>query len=247
MIPVPGFAVGTPYGQRGPRWSCNKDARGNGIHTGVDYPAPKGTPVVAARGGKVVYCSHGAAFGSHQVEILPGDGTRDFYAHLSTRLVGNGATVKAGDRIGLVGDEGNVTGAHLHFERHSVAAGAWSCAVVRDPAPSVAYVSPAKKAAVKAAVNPWASGQVYVAKLKRGTTNSDSVSRLVYRLRHHTKIPAAYAPPKQTDNYGTNVVQAVAYYQNKVRPNLPGPKDGASLSNEQADQLFGNTYDVIGK
>src|SRR4029077_844986 len=83
--PVPSASIGTPYGKRGSWWSCDENSNGDGIHTGVDYPDPNGTKVVAARGGKVVYCNHGSAFGSHQLEILPGDGTRDFYAHMRSR------------------------------------------------------------------------------------------------------------------------------------------------------------------
>jgi murein DD-endopeptidase MepM/ murein hydrolase activator NlpD len=86
----------------------------------------------------VRHCNHGAAFGRHQVEVLPGDGTRDFLAHLSTR-VPDGTRVKAGDKVGEVGAEGNVTGPHLHFERHSVATGGWSCTVIRDPQASIDY------------------------------------------------------------------------------------------------------------
>ena len=137
--PVPGKSIGTPYGKRGSYWSCNKDSNGNGIHTGVDYPAPTGTTVVAARGGKAVYCNHGSSFGNHQIEILPGDGTRDFYAHMPSRAVANNAQVKTGQKIGVVGAEGNVTGAHLHFERHKVATGGWSCSIVTDPQPSINY------------------------------------------------------------------------------------------------------------
>lgn len=140
MIPVPGYTVGTPYGRRGPYWSCNPDAAGNGIHTGVDYPAPVGTRVVAARGGKVVYCDHGSAFGYHQLEIVPGDGTRDFYAHMTNRAPANGSQIDAGATVGKVGAEGNATGPHLHFERHSVPSGPWSCGVIRDPAPSINYL-----------------------------------------------------------------------------------------------------------
>jgi hypothetical protein len=139
MIPVPGYPLTTPYGRRGPYWSCDRDSHGNGIHTGADYAAPAGSTVVAARPGEVVYCDHGSAFGSHQLEILPGDGTRDFYAHMNSRHVPNGIRVQAGDRIGNVGTEGNTTGSHLHFERHSVASGGWSCSIVRDPAPSINY------------------------------------------------------------------------------------------------------------
>jgi len=139
VIPVPGVSVGTPYGRRGPYWSCDRDAYGNGIHTGVDYPAAVGTKVVAARPGTARYSNHGSAFGNHQLDIVCGDGTRDFYAHMTTRTVGDGARVDAGQAVGKVGAEGNVTGPHLHFERHATETGGWSCSVVRDPAPSINY------------------------------------------------------------------------------------------------------------
>ena len=139
MIPVPGAGIGTPYGRRGPYWSCDRDAYGNGIHTGADFPAATGTRVVAARPGTAVYCNHGSAFGNHQLEIRCGDGTRDFYAHMPSRAVANGARVEAGQTVGKVGAEGNVTGPHLHFERHATETGGWSCSVVRDPAPSINY------------------------------------------------------------------------------------------------------------
>jgi murein DD-endopeptidase MepM/ murein hydrolase activator NlpD len=138
-IPVPGASIGTPYGRRGSWWSCHEDSSGNGIHTGVDYPAGTGTPVVAARGGTVHYTNHGSAFGNHQLEITPGDGTRDFYAHMTTRTVGDGTKVKTGDTIGKVGAEGNASGPHLHFERHTVASGGWSCSIVVNPQPSIDY------------------------------------------------------------------------------------------------------------
>src|SRR5262245_36036344 len=138
MKPVPGYGMGTPYGRRGPWWSCRQIA-GQGIHTGVDYPAPIGTRVVAARRCKVGYANSGTAVGFHQLEILHGDATRDFYAHLSTRLVANGARIRAGHVIGRVGSEGNVTGPHLHFERHSIAVGGWSCNIVRNPQPSIDF------------------------------------------------------------------------------------------------------------
>jgi murein DD-endopeptidase MepM/ murein hydrolase activator NlpD len=135
--PVPGHNITTPYGKRGSYWSCKEDSNGNGIHTGADYAAPARTKVVAARGGKVVHCNHGSAFGNHQVEILPGDGTRDFYAHLRSTAVGDGKQIKIGEKIGEVGSEGNATGPHLHFERHKVATGGWSCGIVVDPKKSI--------------------------------------------------------------------------------------------------------------
>lgn len=136
VSPVPGHSVSTPYGRRGSYWSCDEDSNGNGIHTGVDYAAPSGSKVVAARPGKAVHSNHGSAFGYHQIDILCDDGTRDFYAHMRSR-VANGANVEAGEKVGEVGAEGNVTGPHLHFERHATHTGGWSCSVVRDPAPSI--------------------------------------------------------------------------------------------------------------
>lgn len=248
MIPVPSASIGTPYGRRGPWWSCRRDSSGNGIHTGVDYPAPSGTPVFAARPGKAVYASHGSAFGFHQLEILPGDGTRDFYAHMTGRMVINGSMVKAGQRIGSVGQEGNATGPHLHFERHASATGGWSCTVVRDPAPSISWKpAPAKRPpAKKAPAHPAGSGTVYVEKLTKGTKDSDSVASLAYRLRHHRNVPKDHRPP-QRDDYGAELVKAVRYWQRQVRPKLAGPKDGESMSNAQAGVLFGRNYKVVKK
>lgn len=138
MNPVPGYDVTTPYGKRGPYWSCDEDSNGNGKHTGDDFAAPSGTKVVAARPGTVQHCNHGSAFGSHQVDVVCNDGTRDFYAHMRSR-VGDGSYVDAGEKVGEVGDEGNATGAHLHFERHGVDSGGWSCSIIRDPQQSIDY------------------------------------------------------------------------------------------------------------
>lgn len=140
--PVPGYGVSTPYGRRGRYWGCNKDAAGNGLHTGADFAAPAGTPVVAARPGVARYVHHGTAFGRYQLLIRCADGTADFYAHMRSRAVANGALVKAGQKVGEVGADGNVTGPHLHFERHASGAAAWSCSLVRDPAASIAYRPP---------------------------------------------------------------------------------------------------------
>lgn len=136
MIPVPDHpTVDTPYGRRGPYWSCDRDSSGNGIHTGADYAAPAGARVVAARPGTLAHCDHGSSFGGHQVEVRCEDGTRDFYAHMRSRRPEG--EVAAGDPVGEVGMEGNATGPHLHFERHATTTGGWSCGVVRDPQPSL--------------------------------------------------------------------------------------------------------------
>lgn len=136
MQPVPGYPISTPYGRRGPYWGCNEDAQGNGIHTGADYAAPAGTKVVAARPGTATHVNYGSAFGSHQLAIRCSDGTEDFYAHMTSRAA-HGTQVEAGEKLGEVGAEGNVTGAHLHFERHKWPG--WSCSICVDPAPSINY------------------------------------------------------------------------------------------------------------
>jgi hypothetical protein len=137
--PVPGYEVSTPYGLRSTHWSCSPDSRGWGIHTGVDIAAPAGVLVVAARPGRVEHVNFGSAFGGHQLVVVPdGGGGRDFYAHMRSRVT-HGKTVRAGDPVGEIGTEGNATGPHLHFERHTVAAGGWACGIVTDPAPSLNY------------------------------------------------------------------------------------------------------------
>jgi murein DD-endopeptidase MepM/ murein hydrolase activator NlpD len=141
VIPVPSHpTITTPFGRRGRHWSCNRDAAGNGIHTGVDYGSPgvNGARVVAARPGTARHVNYGNAFGTRQLAIVTADGTVDFYAHMATRLPADGARVTIGQHIGTVGASGNVTGPHLHFERHSRFAG-WSCGIILDPQASIDY------------------------------------------------------------------------------------------------------------
>lgn len=135
MHPVPGRTSTTfQFGVRGHMWSCLRDARG-GIHTGVDFMARRGTPVYAARPGKVVWVNYGAALGRHQVAVRNADGTQDFYAHMGSRIA-NGTQVRAGTKIGTVSDEGNAKGTHLHFEKHKDQRG-WRCGVHVNPLVSV--------------------------------------------------------------------------------------------------------------
>lgn len=142
MNPVPGYNVTTPYHARGAYWGCQRNSQGEGLHTGVDFAAPEGAPVYAARPGTVRHVYHGAAFGSHQFEIVCADGTSDFYAHMMQRLPHDGATVEGGTLLGLVGKEGNVSGPHLHFERLKKP-GIWSCTNNMNPAESLEWQPPA--------------------------------------------------------------------------------------------------------
>jgi Peptidase family M23/Putative peptidoglycan binding domain len=89
--------------------------RGAKFHTGIDIRAPKGTPVYAARAGKVVFSGWAAGYG-FLVVISHGAGERTWYGHLSRMDVRKGVWVDGGVQIGLVGATGDATGPHLHFE-----------------------------------------------------------------------------------------------------------------------------------
>ena len=99
------------------------------VHTGVDIPAPKGTPVLAAAPGKVTW----AGYGLYALKEDPNDPyglavaiRHDFgyqgetlytvYGHMDEINVAKGQHVEGGEMIGKVGDTGQVTGVHLHFE-----------------------------------------------------------------------------------------------------------------------------------
>lgn len=91
--------------------------RGNsvGYHTGVDYTAPVGELVGAAAAGVVSVATWDPSYGNW-VEIDHGGGYRSRYAHLDIINVREGQWVEAGNYVGTVGNTGNSSGAHLHFE-----------------------------------------------------------------------------------------------------------------------------------
>lgn len=85
------------------------------LHTGLDFPAPPGTPILAAAGGVVVVSESHPAYGL-TVEIDHGNALVTRYAHASKLLVRSGDLVKRGQAIAQVGSTGRSTGPHLHFE-----------------------------------------------------------------------------------------------------------------------------------
>lgn len=84
-------------------------------HTGIDVPAPGGTSIYAAKSGVVITSVKRGSYGNYVV-ISHSDGTSTLYAHMSSRAVKEGQTVKQGQVIGYVGTTGSSTGNHLHFE-----------------------------------------------------------------------------------------------------------------------------------
>ncbi len=123
--PVEGYDISTDYGVSGPMWST-------GTHTGVDYAAPTGTDVTAAASGTVVEVSSGGAYGN-RVVIEHDDGYYTTYNHLSSISVSEGEEVTVGDKVGEVGNTGNSSGSHLHFEVTTGGDG-WGSGSFIDPA-----------------------------------------------------------------------------------------------------------------
>ena len=85
------------------------------LHTGLDFPADTGTPVLAAAGGVVLSTDTHPQYG-HMIELDHGSGLITRYAHSSRVLVKPGDIVKRGQEIAEVGTSGRSTGPHLHFE-----------------------------------------------------------------------------------------------------------------------------------
>lgn len=84
-------------------------------HDGIDISVSKGTPVRAAETGKVVYSAKLGAYGN-LVVVRHGGAFTSLYAHNLVNLVDAGDAVERGDVIAEVGETGNASGPHLHFE-----------------------------------------------------------------------------------------------------------------------------------
>ena len=96
-------------------WRDDPFQRFRKFHKGTDFKAERGTPVLAAGGGTVRIAGVQNGYGN-VVYIDHGDGLITRYGHLAKILVKAGATITAGDKLGLVGATGRATGPHLHFE-----------------------------------------------------------------------------------------------------------------------------------
>jgi len=105
--PVSGSYVSSPYGYRG-----------RSLHTGIDCAFRGngyGTPIRAAKAGKVISAGWGGSYGN-LVKIDHGGGEQTWYAHASSINVRVGQVVGQGETIARVGSTGRSTGNHLHFE-----------------------------------------------------------------------------------------------------------------------------------
>lgn len=104
VMPIQGARLTSPFGAR---WGT--------LHAGVDLAAPMLTPEYAAMNGVVLQAGPASGFGN-VVYIQHDNGDVTVYGHMEEVLVTAGQVVQAGDTIALVGNRGQSTGPHLHFE-----------------------------------------------------------------------------------------------------------------------------------
>jgi murein DD-endopeptidase MepM/ murein hydrolase activator NlpD len=108
--PVSEGNLGSSFG-----WRIDPFSGRSALHTGLDFQADPGTPILSAAGGVVVTQEFHLAYGN-MIEIDHGNDLITRYAHASKVLVKKGDLIKRGQKIAEVGTTGRSTGPHLHFE-----------------------------------------------------------------------------------------------------------------------------------
>jgi len=99
-------------------WRSDPFTKARKRHYGMDFTAPRGTPIYATGDGKVVRVDQGSAgYGKH-IRIDHGFGYITLYGHMSKYNVKKYQKVKRGDLIGFVGNTGRSQAPHLHYEVH---------------------------------------------------------------------------------------------------------------------------------
>lgn len=110
ILPVKEFTLASGYGYR-----LDPVMGSTRFHTGLDFAAAEGTPVIATGDGTVAFSNWRSGYGNC-IDIDHGFNYTTRYGHLSKILVADGQKVVRGDTIGEVGNTGKSTGAHLHYE-----------------------------------------------------------------------------------------------------------------------------------
>jgi murein DD-endopeptidase MepM/ murein hydrolase activator NlpD len=112
LKPVDRGRLTSAYGAR-----YNPFSKVRQMHQGIDWAAPRGTPVLAAGDGVVVAAGRLGSYG-HYLRIDHGDTVETAYAHLNryASKLRPGRIVRQGDEVGWVGSTGRATGPHLHYE-----------------------------------------------------------------------------------------------------------------------------------
>ncbi len=190
------------------------------VHHGIDIPNPIGERVVAAQSGTVVwaastaqdvkegvleiYVSYGNVVVIEHDFSIGGKPVYSLYAHMSAILVEKGQQVKMGQVIGLVGDTGFVTGAHVHFE---VRVGVNSYWETRNP---LLWMAPYINHGVVAGRVVDSSGKFVdnaIVQINRGGRRVDSTT--------------SYIQPKQPDVRRWHVVPDDNWHENFVLGDVP--------------------------
>lgn len=112
--PINGARISSGFGNRKhPVLGYNK------MHKGMDFAAPRGTPIYASGDGVIEYIGRRGSFGNY-IKIRHRNDLHSAYAHMKGFKSGlsNGSRVRQGDTIGYVGSTGRSTGPHLHYEVH---------------------------------------------------------------------------------------------------------------------------------
>lgn len=104
-----------PYLSSSFGWRQHPVTGRHSMHEGLDFAAPRGTPIYAASGGVVTEARYVPGYGK-LVEINHGNGLITRYAHASSIIAKLGDVVEKGQMIARVGSTGRSTGPHLHFE-----------------------------------------------------------------------------------------------------------------------------------
>lgn len=112
--PVSGARISSSYGFRWGR-----------LHKGIDFISSNRT-IMAADAGRIVYAGYKSDYGYHII-IDHRNGYQTLYGHLRSMSVRVGDVVEAGEKIGIMGNTGDSTGTHLHFEVHKNG-------IIRNPA-----------------------------------------------------------------------------------------------------------------
>jgi murein DD-endopeptidase MepM/ murein hydrolase activator NlpD len=94
------------------------------MHKGIDVANNVGTPIVAAKSGRVTFSGWDDGGYGYKVLVQHEDGSQSLYAHNSRLAVRVGQTVEQGQLVSYMGSTGRSTGPHLHFEIHPPGRGA---------------------------------------------------------------------------------------------------------------------------
>lgn len=110
VMPVKNARLTSSFGYR-----TNPVSGNYGFHTGIDLAAPEGTPISASFYGEVIETGESDVWGKY-VLMRHSDSFETYYCHMSEIYAEEGAVIRQGETIGLVGSTGWSTGPHLHFE-----------------------------------------------------------------------------------------------------------------------------------